>query len=151
MKRSEVIAAQAVVRERLEGAGIALSPDEAIEIADFGLGRFAQEGLGIVERVNEPEYCSKWLVLLPRQECPMHYHKVKKETFFALQGTVSLWADGTEIVLTPGRQFTLLPGVRHRFGSVEGAVVEEVSTHDENSDSYFDDPAIVRDPIVDED
>jgi len=151
MKRSEVIAAQAQVKQQLEGAGLALTPETTIEIADFGLNRFAQEGLGIVIRSNETEYCSKWLTLFPGQECPVHYHKMKKETFFALEGEVELVADGQTITLLPGQNYTLKPGVNHSFRSTAGAVIEEVSTHDENSDSYFEDPNIVRDPIVEED
>ena len=150
MKRSEVVAAQARVRRQLEDAGIPLAPDAAVEIADFGLGRFEREGLGIVVRVNEAEYCSKFLTLLPGQECPTHFHKLKKETFFALRGVVDLTVDGAPVRLTPGQSLTLKPGSRHSFRSTAGAVIEEVSTHDVNSDSYFDDPAIVRDPVVEE-
>lgn len=151
MKRSEVTTAQAQTRRQLEDAGLTITEDLAIEIADFGLGRFPQEGLGIVVRVNEPEYCSKWLTLWPGQECPVHHHKLKKETFFVLRGEVGLVTDGQPVTLKTGDRYTLRPGVRHSFGSAGGAVIEEVSTHDENSDSYFDDPNIVRDPIVEED
>ena len=151
MKRGEVAAAQAQTRRQLEDAGLTIAPALEIEIADFRLGRFAQEGLGIVVRVNEPEYCSKWLTLWPGQECPAHYHKLKKETFFVLRGEVELVADGEAIALKAGERFTIRPGVRHSFGSPAGAVIEEVSTHDENSDSYFDNPAVVRDPVIEED
>ena len=44
-----------------------LDPETPIEIADFGLGRWEHAGLGIVIRVNEPEYCSKHLTLFPGQ------------------------------------------------------------------------------------
>ncbi len=151
MKRSEVTAAQAQTRRQLEAAGLIISDDLEIEIADFGLNRFAQEGLGIVVRVNEPEYCSKWLTLWPGQECPAHYHNLKKETFFVLQGEVEVIADGKAITLKTGERYTLRPGVRHSFGSLGGAVIEEVSTHDENSDSYFDDPNIRREPMIEGD
>ena len=148
MNRTEVTAHQARVRRQLKEAGVPLAPDTEIEIADFGLGRFERTGLGLVVRVNEPEYCSKYLTLFPGQECPRHYHKLKKETFFALQGTVELIVDGHPVCLTPGQSLTLRPGSWHSFRSEAGAVIGEVSTHDENSDSYFDDPAIVRDPAV---
>ena len=151
MKRSEVLDAQQRVRRRLEDAVLVLDPNIPIEIADFGLGRWEQTGLGIVIRVNEPEYCSKYLTLEAGQECPQHYHKVKKETFFVLTGTVDLELDGQPLTLSPGQSCTLKPGVSHRFGSDGGAVIEEVSTHDENSDSYFADKAIIRDPIIEED
>ena len=150
MKRSEVTVAQREVRAQLEDAGLVLHPALAVEVADFGLGRYAQEGLGLVVRVNTLEYCSKWLTLRPGQHCPRHYHQLKKETFFVLRGVVQLEADGEVVCLTPGQQFTLAPGVWHAFSSEGGAVIEEVSTHDENSDSYFDDPAIVRDPVIED-
>jgi D-lyxose ketol-isomerase len=151
MTRSEVAAAQAQVRHRLESAGLVLDPNTEIEITDFGLGHWAQEGLGLVVRVNEPEYCSKYLVLEPGQECPLHFHKLKKETFFVLNGEVKLWADGQTIMLVPGESYTLAPGALHSFDSLGGAVIEEISTYDDNADSYFKNPAIVRDPSIDED
>ncbi|MDQ2800246.1 MAG: D-lyxose/D-mannose family sugar isomerase [Armatimonadota bacterium] len=151
MKRSEVQAAVTEARARLSAAGIILDPTLDVEIADFGLGRYAAEGLGLVVRVNEPEYCSKYLTLMSGQECPLHYHKMKKETFFVLQGEARLWADGQIIMLAPGESFTIPPGVQHTFSSMGGAVIEEVSTHDENSDSYFFNSAIVRDTVIEED
>lgn len=150
MKRSDVDAAQQEIRAQLREAGLVLDPSLAVEVADFGLGRYAEEGLGLVVRVNTPEYCSKWLTLRSGQRCPRHFHKLKKETFLVLRGDVQLEADGEVVCLAPGQQFTLAPGVRHAFSSEGGAVIEEVSTHDENSDSYFDDPRIVRDPRIEE-
>lgn len=150
MKRSEVEAAQARVRQRLQDTGLVLDPNTEIEVADFGLGHWEREGLGIVVRVNEPEYCSKYLTLEPGQECPLHYHKLKKETFFVLNGEVKLWVDGQTIMLIPGENFTINPGALHSFDSLGGAVIEEVSTHDENSDSYFKNPAVVRDPAIED-
>lgn len=151
MKQSEVMDAQVMVLSQLKTAGIVVDPNEAIEIADFGLGHWRELGLGLIVRVNEPEYCSKWLTLVPGQECPAHFHKLKKETFFCLSGEVRLLADDKIVHLTPGEKYTVLPGVSHSFGSLAGAVIEEVSTHDENSDSYFADPSIVRSPIVEDD
>ncbi len=152
MKRSEVIKAQNDVRAILEGAGIAVGiPTDQIEVADFGLGRFSEVGLGIIVRVNEPEYCSKWLTLYSGQACPWHFHKVKKETFFVYQGEVELACGSDEILLKPGDSYTIPMGTDHAFRSKTGAVIEEVSTHDENEDSYFRNPDIIRDPIVEED
>ncbi len=151
MKRSEILTAQARVRRRLEASGLVLKSSTAIEIVDFGLGLWEQTGLGIVIRVNEPEYCSKYLTLEAGQECPQHSHKVKKETFFVLTGAVELELDGQAVSLSPGLSCTLEPGVNHKFWSNGGAIIEEVSTHDENSDSYFANTAIIRDPIIEED
>jgi N-acetylneuraminate synthase len=151
MKRSEVLREQEVVRAMLADAGITVSWQDEIEIADFGLGHYRKEGLGLVVRVNEPEYCSKWLTLLPGQTCPWHFHKLKKETFFVLKGEVVLDAAANHVVLRPGDSYSIAPGVEHQFSSPAGAVIEEVSTHDENSDSYFRNPNVVRDTVIEED
>lgn len=151
MKRSEILREQEVVAKMLADAGIVVSSHDEIEIADFGLGHYKEEGLGLVVRVNEPEYCSKWLTLLPNQFCPWHFHKRKKETFFVLKGEVVLDAGADHVVLRPGDSYTIAPGVDHQFSSPAGAVIEEVSTHDENADSYFRNPNVVRDPVVEDD
>ncbi len=148
MKRADTERYASDIRAILDRAGIPLAEGQEIEVADFGLGDFQRTGLGLVTRINEPEYCSKWLVLLPGQTCPEHYHRAKKESFFVHSGIVGMRVDGREFTLAPGHSFTLEPGARHEFWSDQGAIVEEVSTHDENSDSYFADARIVRDPVI---
>lgn len=150
MTLNEVAAAQELVRRRFGESGAVLGSDAEIEIADFGLDHWITEGLGLVVRVNETEYCSKFMTLEPGQECPLHYHKLKKETFFVLAGDVALWLDGQTVALAPGQSHTINPGVLHSFKSLGGAVIEEVSTHDENSDSYFQNPKIVRDTRIED-
>lgn len=150
MRKVEYQAEQAAVRQMLRSAGIPIPDNIQIEIADFGLGKYREIGLGCVVKVNEPEYCAKWLTLLPGQICPWHFHKLKKETFIAHKGIVELTTQKEKIVLHPGEQYTLSRGVRHTFTSKAGAVIEEVSTHDENADSYFDDPNIVRDTVIED-
>jgi D-lyxose ketol-isomerase len=151
MKRSEYTAAQEEVRKILGAANIALSPRDEIEVVDFGFGDYRRRGLGIVVRVNEPEYCSKWLTLLPGQVCIDHYHNFKKETFFCIKGIVEINLPGKKVTLKPGEKYTLTPGTLHNFTSKDGAVVEEVSMHDENADSIFPDASVVRDVRVQED
>jgi len=148
IRKAEYQAAQAAVRQMIRSAGIPLSNDTEIEIADFGLGKYRQIGLGCVVKVNEPEYCSKWLTLLPGQICPWHYHKLKKETFIVHKGVVELTTESEKIILHPGEQYTLKQGTKHTFTSKDGAVIEEVSTHDDNADNYFDDPNIVRETVI---
>jgi N-acetylneuraminate synthase len=145
MKHAEYKAAAREVRRILTGAGIPLAKDAEVEVVDCGLGNYRRIGLGIVVRINGPEYCSKWLTLLPGQTCPEHYHAKKKETFFCHKGVVELKMPRKTATLRPGEQYTLAPGTWHSFTSKRGAIIEEVSTHDENADSIFRDPKIVRD------
>jgi D-lyxose ketol-isomerase len=148
----------AEARERaaamLLDAGIVLSAAEreAIEVADFGLGRLDEIGLQVVVYVNTDRVCAKELVLFPRQTCPEHRHPPvggrpgKEETFRCRRGTVHLHVEGRqELVLQPGDQFTILPNTLHWFqAGADGAVISEFSTQSRDELDVFSDPRIVR-------
>lgn len=81
-------------------AGIVLTDNEVedIQIMDYGLGKLEETGLQLFIYVNTDRYCSKELVLFPRQTCPEHRHppvggeKGKQETFAAAGGRcISMW------------------------------------------------------------
>ena len=138
----------------LADAGIVLRPDErdAIEVADFGLGRHDELGLQIVVYVNTERVCAKELVLFPGQTCPEHRHPPvaddpgKEETFRCRTGLVRLHVEGEgEIVLRPGDQHTIPPDTLHWFQAGEdGAVVSEFSTRSRDETDVFTDPRIRR-------
>lgn len=177
MKRSEIIDAQIRAIEMLKAAGIAITADEAdnLEVADFGLGRLASEGLELVVYANNDRYCAKELVLFPRQTCPEHKHPPvqgrpgKQETFRCRTGEVYLYVPGTpasapkakvptqhytvfhEIVLKPGDQYTLPPETKHWFqAGSEGAIVSEFSSPSVDEADIFTDPNVKRIPVVED-
>ncbi len=155
-------------------AGIALTATEKekIEIADFGLGKFPETGLGVLVYVNTSRVCAKELAMLPGQTCPEHRHPShsgklgKEETFRCRLGVVYLFVPGPrtekpgvrppagaektysvfhEVRLLPGEQYTLSPDTLHWFQSgPEGAVVSEFSTTSTDEADVFTDPAIQR-------
>jgi D-lyxose ketol-isomerase len=138
----------------LENAGIVLThaEHEAIEVADFGLGRLDEIGLQILVYVNTERVCAKELVLFPWQICPEHRHPPvgddpgKEETFRCRMGRVELHVDGHgQMVLKPGDQFTIPPDTLHWFqAGPDGAVVTEFSTRSRDELDVFTDPRIVR-------
>jgi D-lyxose ketol-isomerase len=147
----------AEARERaaamLAEAGIVLSPAErdAIEVADFGLGRLEEIGLQIVVYVNTERVCAKELVLFPGQTCPEHRHPPvegdpgKEETFRVRRGEVLLNVAGEEVVLRAGEQQLVPPDTLHWFrAGDEGAIVSEFSTRSRDEADVFSDPQIVR-------
>jgi D-lyxose ketol-isomerase len=149
--------AQAYAAEQLAAAGIELTPAEreAIEVADFGLGRLQEVGLQLLVYVNTDRYCAKELVLSPGQLCPEHRHPPfdggpgKEETFRVRRGTVELWVGSERRVLRPGDQYTIPPDTLHRFrAGEEGAVVSEFSSTSRDDLDVFTDPQIVRAPAV---
>jgi D-lyxose ketol-isomerase len=149
-----VTPAQERAARSLADAGVVLTraEEEAIEIADFGLGRFEEVGLAVVVYVNTDRVCAKELVLLPHQLCPEHRHPPvgsepgKEETFRCRNGLVHLRVDGAgEVTLRPGEQFTIPPDTLHSFrAGPDGAIITEFSTHSRDELDVFSDPAIVR-------
>jgi len=88
---------------------------------------------------NEAEYCGKFLEIYPGFQCSLHYHPIKKETFHVTRGFVTLEQRDVRgvpfsEVLGPGDTRTIMPKTPHRFRSVEGATILEISTHHEDSD-----------------
>ena len=84
--------------------------------------------------VNEAEYCAKRLWIHPGKQCSLHYHKIKKETFLVEKGVVELELPDWQGQLREGEMAIVYPGEAHRFASLEGAVILEVSTHHDDSD-----------------
>lgn len=91
--------------------------------------------------VNTENYCLKVLIVQPGYQCSLHRHSVKDETFIVLFGEVNLEQRDvrgfpSSEILRVGDQRHIAPRTLHRFGSVDGAVLMEVSTHHEDADSY---------------
>jgi mannose-6-phosphate isomerase-like protein (cupin superfamily) len=90
--------------------------------------------------VNDEKYCAKFLKVNPGYQCSLHYHKIKRETFKILSGTVDLELDGDSysrtLILTAGDEQLIRPYTYHRFSTKTGAIILEISTHHEDSDSY---------------
>jgi mannose-6-phosphate isomerase-like protein (cupin superfamily) len=144
MKRNDVEKAKTDALSMLRGAGIVLAKDEEIEITDFGKNDYRKLGLGLVIRVSEPEYGSKWLTVLPGQVCPNHYHKLIKETFFVIKGDVRMGMGDEVLDMRAGDKLTMPAGTWHTFTSDGGAIIEEVTTRQVKDDSYFEDADIQR-------
>jgi len=151
MKKSEVENAKGDALKMLKDAGIVLAKDEEVEIRDFGKNNYETLGLGLIVRINEPEYASKWLTVLPGQTCPNHYHKFIKETFFIIRGDVRMVMDNDELEMKSADKVTLPVGTWHKFSSTNGAVIEEITTHQVTDDSYFEDPTIQRYVTIEDD
>ncbi len=178
MTRAELIEARKRAAAVLTDSGIALTEDEAesIEIAEFGLGELETTGLELLVYVNTDRYCAKELVLFSRQTCPEHRHPPvgddpgKMETFRCRTGLVWLYVEGEttsplharipegsepyytvfhEIELTPGKQYTIPPNVKHWFqAGDDGAIVSEFSSTSRDAADIFTDPRIKRLPEI---
>jgi len=93
--------------------------------------------------VNNDKYCAKYLNLVKGFRCSLHYHAMKDETFYILEGIVKLELEptiGTDLVtykLVKGEQIRIYPWILHRFTSLsKTAKILEVSTTHKDEDSY---------------
>ena len=89
--------------------------------------------------VSESEYTLKELHIYAKKKCSLHYHEKKKETFVVQSGLVRLEqrdvrSQPIDELLKPGEQRTIMPKTPHRFSSIYGAVMLEVSTRHEDAD-----------------
>jgi quercetin dioxygenase-like cupin family protein len=118
-------------------------PGEAdLEISHhYGIENFYEVGITMITVVNR-EYCKKLIIALPGQSHPEQYHKKKEETFVILYGDVELTLDDKKTSLHKGDVVTIEPGVRHRFNTKNGCIIEEVSSTHYKDDSYYTDKKI---------
>lgn len=94
-------------------------------------------GAFFLNAVNK-EYCKNIVVLLPGQKYPLHYHKIKEETFFVIHNELILFLNGEKILLKVGEQIDIERGVEHSFsGGEKGAIIEELSTTYVMNDSFY--------------
>jgi mannitol-1-phosphate 5-dehydrogenase len=113
MKAAALADRRTQAAKAMRAAGLVLTATEeaALEIADFGLGRFEEFGLAIHVYVNTSRCCAKELMILPNQCCPEHRHPPlegepgKEETFRVRSGEMDLFLPGQ--VDAAGREYAL--------------------------------------------
>lgn len=127
------------VRELIQKAHLVLKKDTFIEIYHhLGINNFPWVGAVFINIINR-EYCKSYGIMLPGQEYPNHYHKIKIETFYMLYGDLTVNCEGHEWLLEPGDIMTVERGESHSFKSKNGAVFEELSTTYIKNDSIYED------------
>jgi len=159
--------------EMIRAAGIHITDIEAnrTEVVDFGLSRLEHEGVQVLTLVQTERISIKVLALFPNQTEPEHWHPPvgsdpgKEETVRVISGTLYFYVPGEntfkegflvegkehcytmrhELVMRPGDQVTLAPGVRHWFQArEEGVVMYSFSTIARDVMDRFTDKDIVR-------
>lgn len=150
--RSKVDLIRGVIHEikgMLHEANIMVGKDFRIELSHhFGMEHFRQYGAVIIDVINRI-YCKKLVVVLPGQKHPTHYHKIKEETFQLLWGDFEIVLnENTVKKLKPGDSLLVEPGNKHSFTSVNGAIIEEISTTHIKGDSIYEDEKINKKDLL---
>jgi sialic acid synthase SpsE/quercetin dioxygenase-like cupin family protein len=143
-QREKVYSIVQRVKKLLKQASVVVPGRAELEISHhYGIERFEEYGCTIISIVNR-EYCKKLIIVLPGQNHPEQYHKVKEETFVVLYGDVTLTLDGKSSECKAGDIITVDRGMKHIFSSQGGAVIEEISSTHFRDDSYYTDPEIAK-------
>ena len=123
---------------------VVIGKDFELELSHhYGMEHFRSVGATVISIVNR-EYCKKIVIVLPGQKHPMHYHKLKEETFQVLSGVLNIQLESEIFYIHPGEILTVERGVRHAFTSVDGCIFEEISTTHKINDSFYDDPGVLK-------
>ena len=139
---SKVLIIRDRIKSFLRNSGVILPKNPRLEISfHYGIDKFSKFGLTMINVIND-KYCKKLLILLPGQKHPAQYHRIKKESFFILHGTVNVKINKKKILLKSGTLLTINPKEVHEFYSSKGAIIEELSTTSIKSDSYYIDDKI---------
>jgi len=142
--RKEALEATSRVVEFLKKTNVVMPSNSELELSHhYGFEHFYEYGLTLITVINR-EYCKKILVSLPGQAHPEQYHKQKEETFHVLYGSVHLTLDDIEKEYSVGDVITIAPGVRHKFVSEKGCVIEEISSTHYVNDSFYTDEKIAK-------
>ena len=91
---------------------------------------------------NTEQYCGKLLYMDDKSEISLHFHAIKDEVFFCLEGDVMLTivtknGERERIRLAPGQPaYRILPCTPHSIKALSKSTIIEFSSHHEDSDSY---------------
>jgi mannose-6-phosphate isomerase-like protein (cupin superfamily) len=130
----------------LKQAQIVVGKESTLELSHhFGLERFREYGAVIIDCINR-QYCKKLIIQLPGQRHPYHFHKKKEETFQLLYGDLEIKKEGKWTKLAPGDTMLIKRRECHKFRTVNGAIIEEISTTHYNNDSFYTNKQIARLP-----
>jgi N-acetylneuraminate synthase len=85
------------------------------------------------------DYCKFIVVMLPNQSYPLHFHRIKDESYFVLAGELTVTVEEETYVLKKGDTLNVPRRYNHSFYTRTGCVFEELSTAYINNDSVYDD------------
>ncbi len=106
--------------------------------------KFVKKGWGYEKWiVNKSLYCGKLLFFNKGKKCSWHYHIKKDEVFFLQSGRMIVryskndsLENAEEIMLEPGMNFYVYPGLRHQMEAIEDSELYEFSTEHFDEDSH---------------
>lgn len=126
----------------LKNANIVFPTEATVNIYHHcGVQNFFKVGATFINIVNR-DYCKSYVIMLPNQKYPCHFHKIKSETFYVLYGILNVKLNNKLYILQAGDMLNVERGEDHMFWSEGEVVFEEISTLYIPNDSFYTDPDI---------
>jgi len=99
--------------------------------------KYIPKDWGYEEIIIDTElYCSKILHLNKNNCCSYHFHRIKDETLFILEGDILVNLDDRTFRMIERSSIRVKPYTKHRFYGIEDTKILEVSTKCIDEDSY---------------
>jgi mannose-6-phosphate isomerase-like protein (cupin superfamily) len=133
----------AAIRRQIDAWGLTM-PAVTPLVMHFGIGRFWEVGETEFWIANEREigYCGKLIFVFDGQTCPYHHHEMKHETFYIVEGRVSMRVGDDVREMSAGDVLAMPSGVGHAFTGIGPALLLEVSLPSVLQDNFFADDRI---------
>jgi len=84
---------------------------------------------------NSELYCGKILHVDKGCQLSYHFHKIKDETFFILDGMIKIIVEGEIKTMAPGQTIHLKPNTKHTVFALKTSDILEISTQHFEEDS----------------
>jgi N-acetylneuraminate synthase len=110
-----------------------------------GFDNFSAVGAAFIG-VIQHDYCKFIVAMLPGQTYPLHFHRIKDESYFILSGDLTVTVEDETHTLTKGDVLNVPRRYTHSFRTQNGCVFEEISTAYLNNDSIYEDKEIGQSP-----
>jgi len=134
------------VKSLLNEQNIKIPYDSNVELSHHkGIQNIDKVGCTIVSIIECDEYTKKYIIMLPGQYHPAHYHKKKDETFYMLYGQLNVKINCNDFKTLHSTDILRIPrNTNHEFWTETGVIFEEISTKHFNDDSYYSDTDIIK-------
>ena len=135
---------EAIYTETAEAAKAAASALKIDELPCIGkpTADVREKYWGRIETIRSDDVAAKRIFVQKGGAGSLEFHVEKRETYYIHSGLVRVGlrigrAENRSLVMGPGESYDVRPGVMHLRIGLEDTVIIEVSTRDQDSDSYL--------------
>jgi len=104
--------------------------------------RYKDWAENLIETIISSEFTGKKIFFKKGNSSSLHFHCKKTETYFIHSGKLLLRLRAGQgkdkfFVLKPGQAIDITPGLMHQAGGLEDTIIIEISTRDQDTDSFI--------------